>query len=551
MLREVACVFVGSLAGLLFAFATAETAGAACNTVPFASEIYGMAPPDEELMFRGARGRINTPFILPVGERDGDEVLLLGRDVVCDSETPLSAKAAGALRPEDLLVTFFPTPGSGQGPVVLNAGRSCAKPNEVLAADLEKESVRCVDDVDVTIVPGAPPPGANAALKNRHLVRVVVPDDLGLSGGAIRVAVSTVDKGLPRDLAGQSCAEAAAEGHLDVILCIDQLFGDAPDRCGVAPKNVDPGIGSLLVMPPTQDFEKLCKRDEPGLPRCAGTSDSIQAALDEKNGTLIVPFNFKKILRKKWHGLSYRKRRLGGSLADSRFARPESGRIRIPGREFLGSLPTADETQGGHPHKPILQPVELAVRPNELNVEGRADKKKSYVFLWPRRLVTMVCDGGNHDGEACEGVVGEEKRCVCGVNGVECEDDQCRIEEKRYFECDGGPFAGTPCTRPAHCGGAGARCIATAKCRAPNEEVATGADCSDDDDCAVPQTCGNVLFDFASRANGGLLTISRVVVADARGVCDGGEKDGQSCSRPETCEGAECVRFRFDAHEEP
>jgi hypothetical protein len=317
---------------------------------------------------------------------------------------------------------------------------------------------------------------------------------------------------------------------------------------------------------PENTFKQMCEVDETGSGLCTDPpTESSLFMRQDSCGRLHIPF--------KWDGIfTTTPVVLAGYSATSRKRLGEENRIWIPGREFVGSTPTAkgnyDDaiTEWRKPDMTVVYPT-----PTESGLKGVVDKATAAtVHIFPNYEVKVLCETPSSSGvpEACEGV---DRGVNASIPNCACRDRYdadctCKIEEPgRYFACVGGDRENMPCTRHHHCndkdGAPGGLCNGKPLCREDgavyraDSNGPTGAACETNADCSegLPQ-CGFRLFDLSAQKDNGqsMIQLDRRLKKGARkrrGACV--DTTTSSCNNldenhdPKGCSSGECRGYRL------
>jgi hypothetical protein len=604
---------IGVAAALALSMALSPDARASCNSIPDAeSAVAGSVVPftnealvtqveplsgDAEIPggpvtgmprsrggvigFRGALGRIDRIHLIP-GQTEGFRIQP-GRQCVDASNGKLTLRKApdrrtvdGGLDKKDddsgldLVVSLLTgAPGGGGAHVLVLASRQVCntldagigheareRGFELLCEPLAPSLVKPVD--------GPPHVAVSLPTKRESFARDV--RDGRAPHGPAKVVLT---EGLPNRadymglLAGVFRDGCAA--HCDELLgaqvsgCLDRFYVALPSGdvvhdkipCEIA---IVPGVGK-------NDFKALCEDMDPappGLTLCDNNPTGTLQFWEDSCGGIHIPFDWTGIRK----GLPTTvARKVAGRSATSRLqvGNPnQEKRIWIPGREFLGSTPW-DDASGAYPSTEWRKPeidtwYQRDASLHEAGLRGTVDEDDSIVHVYPRMPVYRVCRNGT-DYEACmkvaeDGVV----RCACGDR---YDPASCSCEtapSPMYFQCDGGDFAGMPCTRHEHCdsdSGNSGNCSQKPSCQpiGPNRvwegpwngttpQLPPGSgDCSNDDDCPGQQTCGYRLFDFPGSETPMTLHVEIPHQSDnqACGVCQQSQGRNTNCNRGKAC----------------
>jgi len=528
---------VGAVAmGVLLVSVCSGPARASCNAIPPAMANY-----------RGAVGSIDRPFLSP----DPGEVITIRP--ACGSPAFTVAAADGSMRAlmagELLVSAVFKRSGQAAELFFIAGDGKCEGLVEPVCC-LERlfcpPAPRCVTGAEVSLALD-PSDGAGA-------VRFLLPDT-GFAG-PVTLAITKVGQAPPRELARLRCADIKRP---DLLACFDDIVPAEPGSCEPLRLGAVPALGSaadaagpcdpaptpgpppsapgmqLVALPPSNDYQSVCSRDDGNPPPCKGNADRVRYTVDSA-GTVDVPFFWANSVRQKpgQPGVLDRRAVSGSTAVEASLG--VTGQITIPSAAFLE---TVSHQGGTFIPRPLFEPTVRLDRPNELNVRGTADKPKSVLRFFPRRAWAYVCDGGQDGGQACEPGV-DPGACRGGVCGP--------YAQARYFFCAGGARDRLPCTSRLQCPGE-SECRAGSICYQPLGGPTT-KECSTDNDCGTGRglECGRGLFEFRDRVNKqGVGTVTRSAGFGESGVCaDGG---AAACSGPLPCLPgfASCVRYRAEA----
>lgn len=537
-----------ALIAVLLAIAPGNRADASCNAVP-----------QQPLVFYGERGTINRAFVSA-----GDDVVLQ----LQDSRAP--QRRDTSLTPGNLLLTITYKPTVGAARSVFVAGDDACRELEKPVCFLERLFCHprrtCFKGLDV----GFYVDPTIGRIEFRF-------PQTGLAG-PVAIAVSRRGdrkslRNLGHLLQSSSCSAVVgqpgqAKAAPELALCIDKFINPQAATPGDAPPG-NPKFVELMALPNAYDYSAVCSYTKGGDPKCTGKASSVQYAVDSK-GDVQLRVDWSKILRTP-NGTKFDKRTLLASTAvDAVQCTPGPGctpgpdRIHVPSAAFLQ---TTDVAGGSFSATPTFVPEETVERPHEQTFFGTADEGYSVLTFKPRVQWDHVCGGGGNP-LACE----QDSDCPSAQSCTQAATAQ-------YFVCDGGTRNKLPCTQTIQCpGGNGCRLLSKVtgwcilidgtvttipcgqdsdcgvSCGSANHCVASdgtpaGPACSQKGDCGM---CGPGLFEFRNRVNGsnpGSLPRSATV----RGACDGGNNDGNVCTKNSDCTlsgvGAKCVTYRAAALE--
>ena len=300
------------------------------------------------------------------------------------------------------------------------------------------------------------------------------------------------------------------------FVCVDKLYrdpiGEPCDANSETLARLDTDytnycLSEITDVGPGADFAAQCsKRGNGSGPwrgeRCSDEATLLPYSVTEA-GCLLVPFDFRAI-----RGNPKRNRSLGGMSALRRDASTDSA-IRLPGDEFVGSVPIDQDAVERNPARPKIlvhsesNDVSLRLEDNEV------DQDNSVVILAPRLLVSVRCKDGD---TACQCFETEPDSASPGCSvGDDCRaatDAECKVDAPGFFRCvgtgDNYPDEGLPCTRNDHCGPSGE--CKPAVCVPKNEVWKSGwtpptrpRTCRTDRDCARDiEQCGLSLFHISA-----------------------------------------------------
>lgn len=542
--RRLALTNVTVVVAALAICGSAGPARAACNAIPDAQAIFGEKTADgiavpEGLPYRGAIGRIDTPIArAAVPAKKGGfrtDFVTVGADPTCGS--PRLAGAGELPSPHDyaVLLMFPPGPGGTEQDttvaiVLAQPDRHDAIREQAMAAGDALTLLGVRSNAGVSVVP------VNVDEGDVRL-RIEYPDVADISfdrrtpiTGPARIIVTRAADPIPFAKTLQQCTAIAADDSFRPIICIDELFFDAIDRCGTSPSGLHPGACHFVGGGKRMNFADHCF---PGTgaafhpAKCHGAPTGLEY-LVARCGAVVLEFDWRDILAA---GEGLTKRRLRGSTAISRSGAAGAGRVVIPGPEFLASLPTKSGNDGD-PHLPDFEPAPTPPDGKLLVLEGSTDKEESTLFLYPRMMVGRVCEDGPRAGQACAGIENNQPACTCDLpGGADCD---CRFLHPRdasYFRCQGSSERdGLPCTRASHCwsdGSTAGECVAESICVPPGTVWTPGAElegeeCRTDKNCSHGKQCGYSLFNFIGRDDHSKRTIAFLIEPGSkqRGVCE-------------------------------
>lgn len=563
-----------------FAATTAPPSNASCNTIPsmkafrMSQQSSSTPPVPPDLPFRGDIGRIDRAVIIPGATR----TVTLGPDPACgqlrmessaNSEPiALVIRQANGRAPLRVVAHTVEKPSAMTDDVVNSLGKRLG--NAQFLRSAKPLRVRGKAGVDASADEGIRYKVPTGAGKRSEGVSVVVLEPRVIAGnGAITWHVET-EEGTPCFNLASLADPAVATG---IHACVDRIYEDdiPNERCGRKDGQVDAIVGGLFEVPDENNFRAQCDSlgdgAKKGLATCGAKSSELRVGV-RSNGNVLLPFAYKEIREKKpekGSDIDYIKRELSGRSAFTRGALLASGRILLPGDEFISS--TASEAEPGNPYKPLIDVIQPLDATAELHVEGVADKDYSILTFHPRMPVSVLCK----TGEACQTFdpKGESEKAICSCPEDWRDDCSCEpdfLPTPSYFACkdnsQGERLSGLPCTRPSHCGAKGA-CTEKPVCYPAgttwgNPPQSHGSTCSTDADCTHPDfsQCGYLLFDFVSRVQGGQgeYTITYAVGSDQAGMCKG-DRNGSGrvyCDSGTPCadDVAPCLGFSLRANGE-
>jgi hypothetical protein len=495
-------VLMFALLAVLLVGAPGNSAHASCNTVP-----------DPPPAFFGARGSIDRPFVSP----DPDEKLEL---------RPTSTRETASVRgiaSTDLLITIIFKPPAGESRTFYIAGNDHCEPFEEHACFLERlfcpPPKTCFTGTDVGLE------ATTGGAMSFHFPETRF-------AGPVTIAVSLPNQEgrnePPLELRKRSCSavlsEAESKRESNLIVCIDDFRQAVDDPPG------DPTFAQLVALPQSYDYRTVCTYDDGSAPSCYGTATDVLYTTDS-DGDVLMPVRWGNILQAKSASEDFYQRTLLASTAVEAVL-GQGNRIYIPSPAFLQ---TTNLQGGGFSPSPVFVPEELSGRRNEQTVRGTADKGKSTLTFFRRKLWDHACDGGPNQGQACEPASASS----------DCPSAQCAPSSAAYFACSAG--SGLPCTRTAQCPqGACQRVSDKGSVCFGFDGKPTGASCKQDSDCGANAECGPGLFEFRNRTVNGLGTLMRIAT-NVRGVCAGGPQSGNVCTQSSACGPVDCVTYRAEA----
>jgi hypothetical protein len=321
---------------------------------------------------------------------------------------------------------------------------------------------------------------------------------------------------------GSICARLAPTGkefqeRLGGFACIDKLYrdphGEPCNANSVTLARLDTEyenhcLSEVRDVGVPADFAKHCSKRSGSAwwkgQDCHDQATTLPLAVTD-GSCLLVPFDFENV--RPSNGDSKRSPRLGGTSALRRHPDIDAA-IRIPGTEFVGSVPLDHTAEQRNPAKPGIV---VGIEANEVALrlkDKKVDKDNAVLILAPRLLVSVVCKDGD---TACQcfdtDATGLVAGCTtdAGCRPLQNDDATCVVKPARYFQCVGGKnyeLNGLPCTNGGHCG-KNAVCKPATVC-VPKGTVWTenwvppqGApNCKEDGTCENPdqQQCGLSLF---------------------------------------------------------
>ena len=514
---------------LLGSAVAAASAHAGCNVIPDAAPAY-----------RGVRGSIDRPYLIPDAEHPFTLRPACGSPRFDD--LAFDATGDGVVTATDLLVTIVPSAAAAASPPFLVVGNDDCSRFEEPVCWLEElltcpRAPRCVGGSQVGLT--------TAQAGGMDTIALTFPD-FDFAGPA-RLIVGRGDRPLSAGQLQAPCAELL-RARPDLAVCIDSIVPARPDGCealaatAALPPLPSLAFAQLVALPGYNDYQAVCLRDAGaggGVPKCLGKASKVRYAVDPFTGRVEIPIRWAMILRPKGTPDQYYRRAVEASTALEAFSGVDR-KIVIPSAAFLQTVPP----QGGaFSPAPIFLPSDE--RPNELTLIGTADKGVSVLRFFPRLLWTHACGGGPNKGQACEPAP------VDNVSQVDCPQSTCGDQlPARYYACAGGARAGLPCTRPHQCG-ASATCAPGATCQTLSGG-GSATPCQSDGDCPGGEQCGRGLFELRDRANQNLGTIERAAGFGERGVCASGGSEGDLCGGPLSCSFGlvRCVQYRAAANPE-
>jgi hypothetical protein len=592
-------------------------AHAACNAFPSARPGYveGLhVPPSAEQVLAASRAALMRasaplPYLGPVGRFanlsfEPGSIAIVATDTTCAGpiySVPVEARPSFETRWLDKLVGVVVTrPGGSRPPLVrvytqARTGGHDAPMLCGLRKAFADTGIRPLDDCAQATMRTVPTGPEKAALG------IPLPSEKDLLGIAKakttdepshNVAFTLMAMALPEspaELAAivrrihadgcvQSCRDFVSPAGSRGALCIDEVIDFGWNRISERVAYLNEGFPdcdhkgpTLTFTGPVNTFKNICEIDHSGGNRCADPpTDKTLSMRQDSCGRLHIPF--------KWDGVFVDTPVVvAGQSATSRKTQGGENRIWVPGREFVGSTPTAAGNGGGtdidwrKPDITVWYPTST-----EFGLKGVVDKTTpSTVHIFPNYEVRVLCDKPSSSGvpEACEGVDRGVNASVpnCACRDRYTADCSCKLEEPgRYFACVGGDRAEMPCTRHAHCnnkdGTPGGLCNGNPVCRPAGSVykadpiTLTGPACETDQNCAERTDgltqCGFRLFDLSAQ---GEATDKSLIQLEHR-LKHGGKKrrgtcvsaPGDSCNNlddnadPQGCQSGECRGYRLE-----
>jgi hypothetical protein len=491
---------LGLTCGLLFDGHVVE---AACNAIPEASSA---------TRFRGAAGWINSPYFSP-----GDEAEV---GPMCNSDDLGSISTAA----DFVVVVVYGENSATRRAAVL--AESCVQQTiDNLKAKLSGGEANCEDSATVTGLtapaPGSEPRSLGFKFPSSDALELPDADGIGLVGQATVVTLKAAEFNDNTPPGNTPLLAALAQADCGVIskkkgvlTCADDLFTSDP-RCGTTHKDKHETFPRFTALPAPNDYKAVCHLDldDDATEDCQATAASLNFAVDA-DGNLLVPMNWSNVLRSISDSggatVGYRKRYVRGSTTLPKTSTPGSGRIEIPGEEFLSSWPPVGGTWTTPPE---FRAIRVPKRPDELTLFGTIDQPRSVLRIARRLRATHVCQGGTTEGSACRP---GRRECACAADVEEC----CVPAKNRsYFQCVGGAYDSLPCTGRSQC---------------------PGGTCSPDS-----QTSPRAVFDLTGVPRRLGLT---PVTGGVHGVCISGPNKDMTCNDASACGATDkCVTFRAEA----
>lgn len=529
-------------------------AHAGCNAIPDAESITGANRGVPGLIgFKGALGRIDRLYFVP----DGSASFRVQADGICVNRAPGAAPivrpVSADVRAENYVVSLLVQPATGPAIArILGTEKSCT-PFTAYGQATQNALFRMACD---------PTPARVERDGNMLNVRIPVPGQNALFGGSpnspepMSGTLTAIVTSMPADVAthaallervrADGCAAHCAE-LLDAgaLACVDKIyrltstgtFDTDPIPCSV-------GVASTAK----NNFQEQCENAQSGsgLPSCNDHPTQL-AFWQDACGGIHIPFDWTGIRR---HTPGPEVTRLVAGLSGTAVGKGLHRRGWIPGREFLGSTPYGDP-EGKAPSTDWRFPEIDVWYPDEpsqvVGLRGSTDQDDSIVHVFPRMPVSIACDGVAGD-EACMAVDGRIRgsgiSCACTDRypaGCRCK----QLASPRFFACNGGEFEGMPCTRHAHCNGAGGKpsgkCSGQPSCK-PTKEAGVwipgrghtaGKKCWDDAACGPNHQCGYRLFNLDHLQDNGVIVLDAQIedtlgARQRRGACKKNPK--RSCS---------------------
>jgi hypothetical protein len=355
-------VFTMAAGAALLAFPLGPRgAGAACSDIPRVPET-----------FRGAKGSIDRPYVTPGdttgGPEDRSDRVTLTLDACQPAQAVFDEKT-------DVVAILFTPPAGGTRNALLLA-TSCTGVDEPACATQLGTGAKA-QCVKTPLHEGSP------AGKSRQLW-FDVPDLAttslpNLTGPAAMVV--TDKTALRCDIGGQVTPTCKLDSQpKPPLLCIDDLFSDA--GCGT--NTAHPVFASFTVLPPTNDYRKLCDNGGPA-PSCALDLALAFRFTIDKRGTALLPINWRGVLRAR--GSSGKPcalddecdtRALEGRTAVEPFSNdPNKTVINLPPGVRVRSF----DMRGSEFVPPPSITFGLSADGNELLLEGEAHKGKSIIRI--------------------------------------------------------------------------------------------------------------------------------------------------------------------------
>jgi hypothetical protein len=539
---------------------------AAGHSVADASRILGVEPTELQAAFpyRGVIGRVDSAIVrAAIPKKRGGfptEYLTLGADPACNS--PRLAEASQSASANDYVISlvFPPSPARPNDSAV-----AIVLANPELHERIREQAENAASRVRLLGVHAnsgvsipEPSPGRDIRLRIEYPdVANVSLDGRTVIAGPARIVVTRAGEPIPFAKLAQSCRATARDEDFRPLICIDELFFDAINRCGLERVDLHPGVCHFVGAGKRTSFADHCFPGQGASThpaKCKGEPDALEYIVAPTCRSVLMEFSWQEILDA---GDLLVKRRVRGSTFLSSAGHVEDGPVRIPGPEFLGVFASQSTKEMAVTD---FFPAKQGADADTLTLDGIVDQSESTLLFHPRMMVARVCKDGLRKGQACAGLEKGVAMCACdSIRDAECACEMLPAKDARYFTCKNTrELDDLPCTRARHCwkskskiGGCSGRpkCLPLGSVWKPDVEP-EGEYCSLDDDCPADMQCGYSLFDFAARSDHPSYEIQASVhpTSKQRGNCRrfttkvcGGDKG--LCTARE----GECIGYRAEA----
>ncbi len=552
------------IVALLFALAPARPAHAAGHSIADANSVFGSAPTaiEKALPYRGAIGRIDTAIArAAIPKKRGGfptEHVTVGADRACGSPT-LDAGSADAYV---VSLVFPPSPARPNDPSIAIV-MAAPELHERIRGQAAKSTSRIRllgvhGNAGVAVIPRNETGGDNRLrIEYPDVVRVSFDGQTPITGPA-RIVVTRANERIAFSKLAQSCRTTVSDDGFHPLVCVDELFFDEINRCGMGRADVHPGVCHFVGGGKRMNYADHCYPGQGASThpaKCKGNPSELDYIVTSPCRSVLMEFSWREILSA---GNQLVKRRIRATTSLSATGDASDGPVRIPGREFLGVYsPQEGKSAGATEFNSIKQ----AANADSLTLEGNADQSESTLLFYPRRIVGRVCGDGLRKGQACAGL--ENNEAVCARDPIAASECSCESLEPaaaRYFSCKNSrELDDLPCTRASHCWSGRSkigdcsgrpRCLPLGTVWEPGSEP-EGTQCGLDSDCPAAMQCGYALFDLNGRSDHPANEIPAEVALTSkqRGNCS--RLTSKICGGNEgLCSAREgkCLGYRAQAH---
>jgi hypothetical protein len=347
-------------------FLGVHAAFAACSTVP-----------PQPQVFRGARGKIDRPFVIP-GDGAGGSVWVGNGGRVALTIDGCPAPTEDFDKGSDVVAIVFTPPSGGPRNALLLA-HDCSGVDVGACQGQLQGSGKAVCQKATILVPGGTDRGKSLAFDMPRLSSVsALPDLAGPATSSVtKKAKPRCDIGSP---AVPTCKNATQPNA--PLFCVDTLYQGDP--CTSDSRHAV--FGNFTVLPELNNFQKLC-RDSGDKPNCLlGNSPTALRFAVDKRGNVLIPFEWTGVLRARGSAGSpcprgsdqCDRRKLRGYTAVDPFpADPAKNVVKLPSGVAVKSF----NMQGAEFVPPPAITASVSSDNLEFRLEGEAHKGKSVLRI--------------------------------------------------------------------------------------------------------------------------------------------------------------------------